>query len=70
MNTERPITFTVSQNGDGNTYSITSKDARAKRDTGDRIGFKALSSYDIFRIMEWISRELNAKGYAVLFEVD
>lgn len=67
---DRPVIFTVSQNGDGSTYSITSKDARAKRDTGDRIAFKALSSYDIFRIMEWISRELNAKGYAVLFEVD
>lgn len=67
---DRPVIFTVSQNGDGNTYSITSKDARAKRDTGDRIAFKALSSYDIFRIMEWTSRELNAKGFAVLFEVD
>lgn len=70
MPQDTPITFTVTQNGDGNTYSITTKDARAKRDTGDRIAFKALSSYDIFRIMEWITRELNAKGFAVLFEVD
>ena len=70
MNTDRPIIFTVTQNGDGTSYSITSKDARAKRDTGNPIAFKALASHDIYRIMEWITRELNVKGYAVLFEVD
>ena len=69
MNTERPIVFTVSQNGDWTTYSITSTDARAKREDKP-IGFKHLSSADIYRNMSWITSELNARGYAVLFEVD
>ena len=65
-----PVVFTVKQNGDGNSYSITSKDSRAKQNTGVRIQFKALSSYDIYRIMSWITKQLNEKGFAVLFEVE
>ena len=70
MNEERPIVFTVSQNGNGNFYSITSKDSRNINGQGHPFKFTTLSSTDIYRIMRQISGVLNDNGYAVLFEVD
>lgn len=64
---DRPIVFTISENND-NTYSIVSKDSRARWGDGGRIGF--LHSVDVFSNMVYISEELNNRGYAVLFEVD
>ena len=70
MNKDIPIVFTISQNGDGNFYSITSKDSRNINGQGNPFKFTTLSSTDIYRIMVQISKVLNDKGFAVLFEVD
>ena len=67
---ERPIVFTVRRNDNLLNYSISSTDSRAKHSDDKPIKFTALKSNTLFDDMVFIARELNAKGYAVLFEVD
>lgn len=67
---ELPIVFTVRRNDDLLHYSISSTDSRAKHSVGKPIKFTAVKSNTIFDDMVFITQELNAKGYAVLFEVD
>ena len=64
MQEERPVVFTLSEVSQG-VYSLTTKDPR-----GDLLNEGKVLSHKLVWKMRDLSKRLNNKGYAVLFEVD
>lgn len=67
---DNPIIFTIKQNADLISYSITSTDSRAKHTNGTPINFSQLKPDAVIRDMEFLTSELKCEGYEVLFNVE
>ena len=69
MNNE-PIIFKIKENKDLTSYSITSEDSRAIHPYGQPIKCNNVRLTTIVGTMQFLTNELTAEGYKVLFEVE